>query len=160
MSQEKRVSANAVPFCEFCFEQGLYIYPGGGGATCIFWLDIILVKGLSKHTLNTYVSGMKIDPKYVFFACIFLNLCVMSFPKFVNMAKNIPFFPISHVFAPLNYVRPYTTWSWKTTLIMWFFFTGMISNFKYKWPPGIYLYINKAPLLASPSKNTEVHLMR
>ena len=51
------------------------------------------------------------------------------------MTKNIPFFPILHVFAPLNDVRAYIAWSWKTTLIMWFFFTRMISNFKYKWPP-------------------------
>ena len=29
----------------------------------------------------------------------------------------------------------YIAWSWKTTLIMWIFFTGMISNFKYKCPP-------------------------
>ena len=46
----------------------------------------------------------------------------MSFPKFVNMTKNIPFFPILHVFAPLNDVHAYIAWSWKTTLITWFFF--------------------------------------
>ena len=45
--------------------------PGGGDLH--FRLDIILVKGLSKHTLNTYFSGKKIDPKYAFFACVFLN---------------------------------------------------------------------------------------
>ena len=38
--------------------------PGGGDL--YFRLDIILVKGLSKHTLKTYFSGMKIDPKYAF----------------------------------------------------------------------------------------------
>ena len=38
-------------------------YPGGN---LYFRLDIILDKELSKHTLNTYLSGMKIDPKYVF----------------------------------------------------------------------------------------------
>ena len=43
----------------------------------------------------------------------------MLFPKLVNMAKNIPFFPILYVFAPL---RPYIAWSWKTTLITLFFF--------------------------------------
>ena len=37
------------------------------GTTCIFRLDIILEKGLSKHTLNIYFSGMKIDPKYTFY---------------------------------------------------------------------------------------------
>ena len=53
------------------------------------------------------------------FACIFLNLSVMSFPKFVYVTKNTPFFPILHVFAPLNDVRLYSVWSWKTTLITW-----------------------------------------
>ena len=45
----------------------------------------------------------------------------MSIPKFVYMTKNTPFFPILHVFAPLNDVRAYTARSWKTTLIMWLF---------------------------------------
>ena len=54
-------------------------------------------------TLNMYFSGIKIDPKIRVFACDFLNLSVMSFPKFVNMTKNTPFFPILHVFAPTMY---------------------------------------------------------
>ena len=62
------------------------------GGHLYFGLDIILVKRLSKHTLNTYFSGMKIDPKYAFLHAFFLNLCVMSFPKFVNLTQNIPFF--------------------------------------------------------------------
>ena len=37
------------------------------------------------------------------------------------MTKNTPFFPILHVFAPLNDVRAYSAWSWKTTLITWIF---------------------------------------
>ena len=72
---------------------------------------IRLVHGLKKSTLITYFSDMKIDPKYVFFACIFLNLPVMFFPKFVYMTKNTPFFPILHVFAPLNDVRAYSALS-------------------------------------------------
>ena len=44
----------------------------GGGGHLYFRLDIILVKGLSKHTLNMYISGMKIDPKYVFLHAFFL----------------------------------------------------------------------------------------
>ena len=36
------------------------------GGHLYFRLDIILVKRLSKHTLNTYFSGMKIDPKSAF----------------------------------------------------------------------------------------------
>ena len=59
----------------------------------------------------------------------------MSFPKFVNVTKNIPYFPILHAFAPLNDVRTYIAWSWKTTLIMRIFFTRMIFSFKYKCPP-------------------------
>ena len=42
------------------------------GGHLYFRLDIILVKGLSKHTLNTYFSGMKIDPKYAFLHAFFL----------------------------------------------------------------------------------------
>ena len=45
----------------------------------------------------------------------------MSFPKCVTMTKNTPFFQILHIFAPLNNVRAYIAWSWKTTLIMWLF---------------------------------------
>ena len=45
----------------------------------------------------------------------------MSFPKFVYMTKNTQFFPILHVFAPLNDVRAYSAWSWKATLITWIF---------------------------------------
>ena len=44
--------------------------PGGGHL--YLKLDIIRVKGLSKHTLNTYFSGMKIDPKYAFLHAFFL----------------------------------------------------------------------------------------
>ena len=65
---------------------------GGGGGHLYLRLDIILVKGLSKHTLNTYFSGMKIDPKYSFFLicvlCPFQNLSI--WPKtylFSNFAR-------------------------------------------------------------------------
>ena len=68
----------------------------------LFWffhyiyLDIILVKGLSKHTLNTYFSSMKIDPKYLFFhafvlicpSCPFQNLLMWQKPTiFSNFAR-------------------------------------------------------------------------
>ena len=43
-----------------------------GGGHLYFRLDIILVKGLSKHTLNTYFAGMKINPKYAFLQAFFL----------------------------------------------------------------------------------------
>ena len=55
---------------------------------------IRLVHGLTKSTLITYFSGMKTDPKYAILHAFFLNLPVMSFPKFVYMTKNTPFFPI------------------------------------------------------------------
>ena len=42
------------------------------GGHLYFRLDIIVVKGLSKHTLYTYFSGMKIDPKYAFLHAFFL----------------------------------------------------------------------------------------
>ena len=77
----------------------------GGGGHLYFRLDIILVKELSKHTLSTYFSSMKIDPKYVFLH-VFLNLSVMFFPKLVKMAKNTPFFQILHVFAPPKRYTP------------------------------------------------------
>ena len=51
-------------------------------------------------------------------------MSIMFLPKFVNMTKNTPFFPILHVFAPLNDVHAYIVWSWKTTLIMWIFLRG------------------------------------
>ena len=51
--------------CERSLEK---MHGSGGGGHLYFRLDIILVKGLSKHTLNTYFSGMKIDPKYAFFS--------------------------------------------------------------------------------------------
>ena len=48
-----------------------FVYRGGGG-NLYFRLDIILVKGLSKHTLNTYFLSMKKDPKYAFLHAFFL----------------------------------------------------------------------------------------
>ena len=70
------------------------------------------------------------------FSSVFLNLSVMSFPKFVNLTKNTPFFsPILHVFAPLNNVRVYIASVLKNNPNYVNFFTRMISNFKYKCPP-------------------------
>ena len=100
----------------------------------VYWLDIILVKGLSKHTLNTYFSGVKIYPKYVFLHAFFFICPIMSFPKFVNMTKTHPFSNFACFCTPKwctrvqclvlknnpNYVN---------------FFTRMISTFEYKWPP-------------------------
>ena len=79
---------------------------------------------------------MKIDPKYAFLHAFFLICVSCSFQNLSIWPKTYLFFPILHGFAPLNDVRAYIAWSWKTTLITWFFFTRMISNFKYKCPPG------------------------
>ena len=89
-----------------------------------FGLDIILVKLLSKHTLNTYFSGMKIDPEYVFLYAFFLICPICPFQNLSIWPTTHPFFSILHIFAPLNNVREYIAWSWKTTLIMWIFLRG------------------------------------
>ena len=81
----------------------MYIIPGGGG--------FVFQAGYHPHKRT-----FKTHPKHVFFryenrpleiqifACVFLNLSVMSFPK-IDMTKNTPFFPNLHVSAPLNDVR-------------------------------------------------------
>ena len=63
----------------------------------------------------------------------------MFFPKFVYMTKNIPFFPILHVFAPLNDVRAYSAWDWKTTLITWIFGRAWYLPWHSSGPPGTVL---------------------
>ena len=97
---------------------------------------IRLVHGHTKSTLITYFSGMKIDPNYAFLKAFFLNLSIMSFSKYVYMTKNTPFFPILHVFAPLNAVRAYSGWSWKTTLITWIFGRAWYPPWHSSGPPG------------------------
>ena len=63
------------------------------GGHLYFGLDIILVKLLSKHTLNTYFSGMKIDPKYAFLHVFFL-ICVSCPSKICQSdPKHTLFFP-------------------------------------------------------------------
>ena len=104
------------------------------GGHLYFRLDIILLKGLSKHTLNTYFSGMKIDPKYTFLHAFF-SICPSCPFQNLSVWPIAHPFPILHVFAPLNDVCAYIAWSRKTTLITWISFMRMISNFKYKCPP-------------------------
>ena len=96
----------------------------GPGGHLYFRLDIILVKGLSKHTINTYFLGMKIDPKYAFLHAFFSICLPYTFQNLSIWPKNTPFFPILHVFAPRNDVRTYIVWSWKATLITWIFLRG------------------------------------
>ena len=97
----------------------IILNPGGH---LYFRLDLILVKGLSKHTLNTYFSGMKIDPKYVFLHVFFLICPLCPFQNLSIRPKTHSFPLILNVFAPLNDVRAYIALSWKTLLITWFFF--------------------------------------
>ena len=116
--------------------QIMYVLPGG--ATRMARGGIRLVHGHTKSTLITYFSGMKIDPNYAFLKAFFLNLSVMSFSKYVYMTKNTPFFPILHVFAPLNAVRAYSGWSWKTTLITWIFGRAWYPPWHSSGPPRMY----------------------
>ena len=73
-----------------------------------------------KHPNHVFVRYEK-DPKYAFLHAFFLIYLSCSFQKLSIMTKNTPFFPILHLFAPLNNVRTYSAWSWKTTLITWIF---------------------------------------
>ena len=124
----------------FFVSRGIYVYPGGGHL--YFMLDIILVKRLSRHTLNTYFSGMKIDPKSAFLHAFFL-ICV-SCPF-----QNLSIWPKTYRFSPQ--FCPFCTPKRCTRvhyLVLWNnpnyvnFFTRMISNFKYKCPPPGAFIIN------------------
>ena len=52
---------------------------GRGGGHLYFRLDIILIKGLSKHTLTKHFPDMKIHPKYAFLHVFFLIFCLFFF---------------------------------------------------------------------------------
>ena len=90
------------------------------GAHLYFRLDIILVKGLSKHTLNEYFSGVKIDPKYVFLHAFFLICPSCPFQNLSLWPKTHQVSNFAHFCTPKRCA--YIAWSWKTTLITWFFF--------------------------------------
>ena len=106
------------------------------GATRMARGGIRLVHGLTKNTLITYFSGMKIDPKYAFLHAFFLICLSCSFQNLSIWPKTHPFFPILHVFAPLNDVRAYSAWSWKTTLITWIFGRAWYPPWHSSGPPG------------------------
>ena len=65
--------------------------PGGGGGLKL-QRGIRLVHGLTKSTLITYFSGMKIDPKYVFLHAFFLICLSCSFQNLSIWPKTHPFF--------------------------------------------------------------------
>ena len=62
-------------------------------------------------------------------SCPFQNLSIWP--------KTHPFFPILHVFAPLNDVRAYIALSWKTTLITWIFLRGWYPTWNTSGPPRV-----------------------
>ena len=109
---------------------------GGGGGYSNCKGGIRLVHGHTKSTLITYFSGMKTDPKYAFLHAFFLICPSCPFQNLSIMTKNTPFFPILHVFAPLNDVRAYSVWSWKTTLITWIFGQAWYPPWHSSAPPG------------------------
>ena len=109
----------------------------GGGGHLYFRLDIILVKGLSKHTLNTHFSGMKIDPKFVFLHAFFL-ICPSC--PFQNDQKHTLFSNFARFCTPKRCTRIHCL-VLKNNPNYVNFFTRMISNFKYKWPPGNYIFL-------------------
>ena len=69
----------------------------------------------------------------------FFLICLScSFQNLSIWPKTEPFFPILHVFAPLQDLRAYSAWSWKTTQIMWIFGQAWYPplTFECPHPPG------------------------
>ena len=60
---------------------------GGGYGHLYFWVDIILLKGLSKHTLSMYFPSMKIDSNYAFLLVFFFPL-IFSIRVFPRICKH------------------------------------------------------------------------
>ena len=112
----------------------------GGGATRMARGVIRLVHGLTKSTLITYYSGMKKDPKYAFLHAFFLICLSCSSQNLSIWPKNTPFFPVLHIFTPLNDVHAYSAWSWKTTLIMWIFGRAWYPLDIWVAPPGTFCF--------------------
>ena len=99
-----------------------------------FRLDIILVKGLSRHTLNTYFSDMKIDPKYAFLHAFFLICLSYPFQNLSIWPKTHPFFQFCTFLHPKRCMHVHCL-VLKNNPNYVNFFTRMISNFRYKCPP-------------------------
>ena len=78
----------------------LCLRPGGGGSTRIARAGIRLVHGLTKSTLITYFSGMKIDPKYTFLHAFFLICLSYSFLNLSLWPKTHPFFQLCTFLHP------------------------------------------------------------
>ena len=126
-----------------------------GGATHMARGGIRLVHGFTKSTLITYYSGIKKDPKYAFLHAFF-SICLSCSFQNLSLWPKTHFFPILHVFAPLNDVRAYSAWSWKTTLIMWIFGQAWYPPWPFKWPPGTLLHRWQAGYLEFPKFQAEL----
>ena len=112
-----------------------------------FRLDIILVKGLSKHTLNTYFPGMKIDPKYAFLHVFFLNF-PPSFSKiYDHRQKHTLFSNFGRFCTPKRCTRVHCL-VLKNNPNYVFRFTRMISTLKYK-PPPLYSWLLHHAMVAA-----------
>ena len=103
-------------------------------------MDIILVKGFSKHTLSTYFRSMKIDPNCAVYM-LFLKFSIMFFSKFVKMTKTHSFSNFAWFCTPKRCTHVHRLLLTNNSNYV-NFFTRMISNFKYKCPsPGPLLQV-------------------
>ena len=106
------------------------------GGHLYFRLDIILVKWLSKHTLHTYFSGTKVDSKYAFLHAFFLIFLSCPFKNLSIWPKTyLLLFPDFACFCTPKRCTRVHCLVLKNNRYYVNFFTRMISNFKYKWPP-------------------------
>ena len=90
-------------------------------------------------SLSTGYGPITPQPQTVNTCFLLLNFSVMSFPKFVNMAKNTPHPPNFARFCTPKLCTRVHCLVLKNNPNYANFFTRMISNFKYKWPPGLRL---------------------
>ena len=71
---------------------GMDRFVGSAGGHLYFRLNVILEKGLSKHTLSTYFPCMKIDTKYAFLHVFFLIFPSCPFTNLWTWSKTHSFF--------------------------------------------------------------------
>ena len=115
------------------------IHKGRPGGHLYFGVNIILVTGLSKHTLNTYFPvGYKLTLKMHFFH-VFSWFVLHVLTNICKHGQNTPFFLNFTCFAPLNDVQLYIILSWKTTLIMRNFFDDIHLHIQPPLPIGMEL---------------------
>ena len=95
------------------------------GGALYFGVDIIHLKGLSKHTLSTYFPGMKIDPNYAFLHAFSLICPSCPFQNWWNWQKHTLFSNFAWFCAPKQCMHVHRLVQ-KTTLtlnyVIFFFF--------------------------------------